>query len=78
MLPARCFIGIPASTSAAHDAFIAHGRSYYITQVKDTKLTKLGQLVWVNSIGNTLLVKSYQTYYQFGWKWAIGVLHNEM
>lgn len=26
-LPARCFRGIPASTSAAHDAFMAHGRS---------------------------------------------------
>lgn len=27
LLPARCLRGIPASTSAAHAAFIAHGRS---------------------------------------------------
>lgn len=27
-LPARCFRGIPASTRAAHAAFMAHGRSY--------------------------------------------------
>lgn len=38
-IPARCFKGIPASTSAAHDAFIAHGRSYWISWRKfiDTK-----------------------------------------
>jgi hypothetical protein len=36
-LPARCLKGIPASTSAAHAAFIAHGRSYILSQEKQAK-----------------------------------------
>lgn len=27
LIPAKCFKGIPASTRAAHNAFMAHGRS---------------------------------------------------